>query len=97
MEAVRQVEGRAYPFGRKNVDTDLIIPAAMRDGVVEATRAMLDTDQAIPAGDAMLKFNKGSGTNLAVRGGVPSREEAVRTMRRWLRRGRRREDGAWRV
>ena len=28
MEAVRQVEGRAYPFGRKNVDTDLIIPAA---------------------------------------------------------------------
>ena len=28
MEPVRQVEGRAYPFGRKNVDTDLIIPAA---------------------------------------------------------------------
>ncbi|MGX7894444.1 3-isopropylmalate dehydratase small subunit [Tsuneonella sp. HG222] len=28
MEAVKQVEGRAYPFGRKNVDTDLIIPAA---------------------------------------------------------------------
>ena len=28
MEAVRQVEGRAYPFGRKNVDPDLIIPAA---------------------------------------------------------------------
>ena len=28
MEAVRTVEGRAYPFGRKNVDTDLIIPAA---------------------------------------------------------------------
>ena len=27
MEPVRQVEGRAYPFGRKNVDTDLIIPA----------------------------------------------------------------------
>ena len=27
MEAVRQVEGRAIPFGRKNVDTDLIIPA----------------------------------------------------------------------
>jgi 3-isopropylmalate/(R)-2-methylmalate dehydratase small subunit len=27
MEPVRNVEGRAYPFGRKNVDTDLIIPA----------------------------------------------------------------------
>jgi 3-isopropylmalate/(R)-2-methylmalate dehydratase small subunit len=28
MEPVSTVEGRAYPFGRKNVDTDLIIPAA---------------------------------------------------------------------
>ena len=27
MESVRQVEGRAYPFGMKNVDTDIIIPA----------------------------------------------------------------------
>ncbi len=27
MEPVRHVEGLAYPFGRKNVDTDLIIPA----------------------------------------------------------------------
>ncbi|WP_120076007.1 3-isopropylmalate dehydratase small subunit [Aurantiacibacter odishensis] len=27
MEKVRQVEGRAIPFGRKNVDTDVIIPA----------------------------------------------------------------------
>jgi len=27
MDAVRQVEGRAYPFGMKNVDTDIIIPA----------------------------------------------------------------------
>lgn len=27
MEAVNQVEGKAYPFGRKNVDTDVIIPA----------------------------------------------------------------------
>jgi 3-isopropylmalate/(R)-2-methylmalate dehydratase small subunit len=27
MEPFRQVEGRAYPFGRKNVDTDVIIPA----------------------------------------------------------------------
>jgi 3-isopropylmalate/(R)-2-methylmalate dehydratase small subunit len=28
MQPVSSVEGRAYPFGRKNVDTDLIIPAA---------------------------------------------------------------------
>lgn len=28
MEPVKHVEGRAYPFGRNNVDTDLIIPAA---------------------------------------------------------------------
>jgi 3-isopropylmalate/(R)-2-methylmalate dehydratase small subunit len=27
MEPIRVVEGRAYPFGRKNVDTDVIIPA----------------------------------------------------------------------
>jgi 3-isopropylmalate/(R)-2-methylmalate dehydratase small subunit len=27
MEPVREVHGRAVPFGRKNVDTDLIIPA----------------------------------------------------------------------
>ena len=27
MEPVTQVEGRAVPFGRKNIDTDLIIPA----------------------------------------------------------------------
>ena len=27
MEPVNQVEGRAIPFGRKNIDTDLIIPA----------------------------------------------------------------------
>jgi 3-isopropylmalate/(R)-2-methylmalate dehydratase small subunit len=27
MLAIRQVEGRAIPFGRKNVDTDVIIPA----------------------------------------------------------------------
>ena len=27
MEPLREVEGRAIPFGRKNVDTDVIIPA----------------------------------------------------------------------
>src|SRR6195952_1676411 len=27
MEPVTTIDGRAYPFGRKNVDTDVIIPA----------------------------------------------------------------------
>ena len=27
MEPVREIEGKAYPFGMKNVDTDIIIPA----------------------------------------------------------------------
>lgn len=27
MEPIKQVEGRAIPFGRKNVDTDIIVPA----------------------------------------------------------------------
>ena len=27
MDPVRQVEGRAYPWGAKNIDTDIIIPA----------------------------------------------------------------------
>lgn len=40
MEPFEQVEGRAYPFGRKNVDTDVIIPAEFlktisRDGLGE--------------------------------------------------------------
>lgn len=28
MDAVKKVEGRAYPLGLKNIDTDIIIPAA---------------------------------------------------------------------
>lgn len=48
MHPVRHVEGRAYPFGRKNVDTDLIIPASwlktvtregLGRGAFEAVRA----------------------------------------------------------
>ncbi|BBC74071.1 3-isopropylmalate dehydratase [Altererythrobacter sp. B11] len=47
MDPVREVEGRAYPFGRKNVDTDLIIPArwlktisreGLGEGAFEAVR-----------------------------------------------------------
>jgi len=48
MEPVREVEGRAVPFGRKNIDTDLIIPArwlktisreGLGGGAFEAVRA----------------------------------------------------------
>lgn len=48
MEPVREVEGRAIPFGRKNIDTDLIIPArwlktvtreGLGRGAFEAVRA----------------------------------------------------------
>jgi 3-isopropylmalate/(R)-2-methylmalate dehydratase small subunit len=48
MEPIKQVEGRAIPFGRKNVDTDVIVPAKWlktitRDGLgrgaFEALRA----------------------------------------------------------
>jgi 3-isopropylmalate/(R)-2-methylmalate dehydratase small subunit len=48
VEPVSTVEGRAYPFGRKNVDTDLIIPAhwlktvsreGLGRGAFEAVRA----------------------------------------------------------
>ena len=47
MEPIRQVEGRAIPFGRKNVDTDVIIPAhwlktisreGLGEGAFEAVR-----------------------------------------------------------
>ncbi|MFB0613648.1 3-isopropylmalate dehydratase small subunit [Aurantiacibacter poecillastricola] len=48
MEPFREVEGRAIPFGRKNIDTDLIIPArwlktisreGLGEGAFEAVRA----------------------------------------------------------
>ena len=48
MQAFRQLEGRAIPFGRKNIDTDLIIPArwlktisreGLGEGAFEAVRA----------------------------------------------------------
>lgn len=51
MEPFTQVEGRAYPFGRKNVDTDVIIPAhwlktisrdGMGAGAFETVRAEAD-------------------------------------------------------
>ena len=30
MDPVSNIEGRAYPYGAKNVDTDVIIPAEWR-------------------------------------------------------------------
>ena len=52
MQAVTRVEGRAYPWGAKNIDTDVIIPAhwlktwtAVRDevdvGLPDSTRVAL--------------------------------------------------------
>lgn len=51
MDAVRQVEGRAYPFGMKNVDTDIIIPAhwlktISRDGLGKGAFEALRKDPA---------------------------------------------------
>lgn len=51
MEAVSTVEGRAYPYGAKNVDTDVIIPAhwlktisreGLGEGAFETVRANPD-------------------------------------------------------
>jgi len=51
MEPVRQVEGRAYPWGAKNIDTDIIIPAhwlktttreGLGKGAFETVRAQPD-------------------------------------------------------
>ncbi|OYX65315.1 MAG: 3-isopropylmalate dehydratase small subunit [Sphingomonadales bacterium 32-64-17] len=49
MEKVTEVEGRAYPFGMKNVDTDIIIPAHFlktitRDGLGEGAFEALRKD-----------------------------------------------------
>ena len=51
MDKVSQIEGRAYPYGAKNVDTDVIIPAAwlktisregLGQGAFETVRAQPD-------------------------------------------------------
>jgi 3-isopropylmalate/(R)-2-methylmalate dehydratase small subunit len=49
MQALREVEGRAIPFGAKNVDTDVIIPAhwlktITRDGLGQGAFETLRTD-----------------------------------------------------
>ena len=49
MEALREVSGRAIPFGRKNVDTDVIIPAhwlktITRDGLGRGAFEALRSD-----------------------------------------------------
>ena len=51
MEPVSTIEGRAYPYGAKNVDTDVIIPAewlktisreGLGKGAFESVRAQPD-------------------------------------------------------
>lgn len=65
MEAIRTVDGRAIPFGRKNIDTDVIIPAhwlktitreGLGRGAFEALRADPDNifDSAEFAGSPIL-------------------------------------------
>ena len=65
MQPVTTIEGRAYPFGQKNVDTDVIIPAAwlktisregLGRGAFEALRADPDNlfDSAEFAGSPIL-------------------------------------------
>jgi 3-isopropylmalate/(R)-2-methylmalate dehydratase small subunit len=51
MEPVRHVEGRAVPFGRSNVDTDLIIPARWLKTVTREGlgRGAFETVRADPA------------------------------------------------
>ena len=51
MQALREVEGRAIPFGAKNVDTDVIIPAKWlktitRDGLGQGAFETLRADPA---------------------------------------------------
>lgn len=51
MEAVRQIDGRAIPFGAKNVDTDVIIPShwlktITRDGLGKGAFETLRKDPA---------------------------------------------------
>jgi len=50
MEPVRLVEGRAYPLGRKNVDTDVIIPAQYLKTITRAglSRGAFETLRAEP-------------------------------------------------
>lgn len=50
MEPVREVEGRAYPFGQKNIDTDIIIPAhwlktITREGLGQGAFEVLRKDE----------------------------------------------------
>ena len=50
MEAVTSVSGRAYPWGQKNVDTDVIIPAHWLKTIARAGlgRGAFETVRAVP-------------------------------------------------
>ncbi|WP_374298118.1 3-isopropylmalate dehydratase small subunit [Sphingomonas sp.] len=50
MEAVTNVSGRAYPWGQKNVDTDVIIPAHWLKTITRAGlgRGAFETVRAVP-------------------------------------------------
>jgi 3-isopropylmalate/(R)-2-methylmalate dehydratase small subunit len=50
MEPVRQVEGRAYPWGAENIDTDVIIPAHWLKTVTRTglAKGAFETVRAVP-------------------------------------------------
>ncbi|WP_137681209.1 3-isopropylmalate dehydratase small subunit [Aurantiacibacter suaedae] len=68
MEKVTEVEGRAYPFGMKNVDTDIIIPAhflktVTRDGLGEGAFEALRKD-----GDSVFDNPEFAGAPIVIAG-----------------------------
>ncbi|MEP2735874.1 MAG: 3-isopropylmalate dehydratase small subunit [Erythrobacter sp.] len=68
MEPVSTIEGRAYPFGAKNIDTDVIIPAhwlktITRDGLGEGAFETLRAD-----GDSLFDDPEYAGSPILIAG-----------------------------
>ena len=78
MEPIREVSGRAIPFGRKNVDTDVIIPAhwlktVSREGM---GRGAFESLRADPAN---LFDNPGHPYTKGLLGSIPHLDTAARS------------------
>lgn len=68
MQPIRHIAGRAYPFGRKNIDTDVIIPARWlktitRDGLGRGAFESLREDP-----DNLFDSNEFSGSPILIAG-----------------------------